>query len=170
MGLTALLDYIARDPDCVVFPPAGQPTVAHTLVVPEDAKAFYELCGGLIIGREAFWQARIIGPDEWTLAVDKIFGEDVAAMAREQQPEDRLWDWYIVAEIENANYLVIDCGSLHTGRCYDAHWETYGMPGQMPVVATSLTTLIERLYERKGQRWYWLESRFPTLGDAYDDE
>lgn len=169
MDLNALLDHIAHGPDCVVFPPTGQPTVAPIHVVPKDVQAFYELCGGLIIGQGAFWRARIVGPDEWVLATDKILDVDTAAMARKQQPEDRSWDWYIIAEVENANYLAIDCGRLHTGRCYDAHWETYGAPGDMPVVATSLTALIERLYEHIGQRWYWLEPRFPALGDAYDD-
>ncbi len=168
MSLAELLERIAHDPDCVVFPPVGQPSVAPPQVVPEDARTFYELCGGLIIGRSAFFQARIVGPDEWTLATNKILGDEVAAIVRQEQREDRSWDWYIIAEIENGEYLALDCGLLHNGRCYDAHWETYGAPGDMAVVATSMTMLIESVYEHKGQHWYWLEPGFHSLGDVYD--
>ena len=106
--------------------------------------------------------------DECVLANDLILG-DLAAVVREQLSGNLSWDWYVVAEVENGNYLAIDLGGgPHNGRSYDAFWETYASPGQMPVVATSFTALIEQLYETKGQHWYWLQPGFSPLGDAYD--
>ena len=47
--------------------------------------------------------------------------------------------------------------------------ETHGVAGSCPIIATSFTDLLTRLYENKGQRWYWLRPDFVSLGDAYDD-
>lgn len=38
----------------------------------------------------------------------------------------------------------------------------------MPLIAHSFTDLLERLLKNQGNRWYWLEDHFQTLGDAYD--
>lgn len=172
MGLTELLDRIARDPDCVVFPAVGQPNVVSSHAVPEDVRAFYDFCGGVVVARGSPYEARIVGPDECVLANDVILGHnilrDVATVARGQLSRDVSWDWCIIAEVENGNYLAIDFGRLHNGRCYDAFWETYAAPGQMPVIATSFASLIEQLYENKRQHWYWLDLGFQVLGDAYD--
>jgi hypothetical protein len=165
--LTELLDQIARDPACAILPAAGQVmvNVAHT--VPEDMRAFYNLCGGCVIGRGSFYEARIVAPAEVVLANDIILGE-YAAIAREEHSEDPSWNWYIIAEVENGNWLSIDFGLTHNGRCYDSFWETHRQMGNMPVIAASLTELLQQLYNHKDKRWYWLESGFQALGDTYD--
>jgi hypothetical protein len=170
MALTELLDQIARDPECIVLPEGAQPSIGPAHVVPEDVRAFYDLCGGLVIARGSPYETRIVGPDECVLASDVILGDNILGdpVVREQLSGNASWDWYIIAEVENKNYLAIDFGQPHQGRCYDAFWETYASPGQMPVVATSFTALLERLYENRGQHWYWLQPGFQPLGDAYD--
>jgi len=171
LTLTELLDSIAHAPDCIILPVAGQPNIGPTHVVPEDVRVFYDWCGGVVIARGSPYEARIVGPDECVLANDVILGNivgDFATVVREQLSADASRDWYIIAAIENANYLAIDFGRPHNGRCYDAFCETYTSPGQMPVIATSLTVLIAHLYEHRGQRWYWLQPGFHPSGDAYD--
>jgi antitoxin YokJ len=165
--LTELLDRIARDPDCVIVPAVGQPAVDTSHAMPEDVRMFYGLCGGLVIGRRSFYQARIVAPSEVLLASDIILGE-FAAVARVDEPEDPSWNWYIIAEVENSNHLSIDFGPTHKGRCYDSFWDIYGQVGNMPVIASSLTELLRRLYDHEGGHWYWLEPGFQALGDAYD--
>ncbi len=167
MELTALLERIAQDPDCAVFPAIGQPHVDASQVVPDDLRVFYDMYGGIRIGRGSFYEARIVAPDRCMLANDVILGPS-AAVVRERQPRDPSWNWYVIAEVENGNFLSIDFGRAHNGRCYDSLEETYGLTGQMPVIAESFTALIEQLYENKGKHWYWLEPSFQPLGDAYD--
>lgn len=167
MNLTEVLHQIAHDPDCTVFPAAGLPNVTSANVVPEDVRAFYELCGGLVIAHESPYEVRIVGPEQCVLANDVILGT-FAAIAREQQSTDPSWNWYIIAEVENGNFLSIDFSQMQNGRCYDSFEETYGLVGQMPVIALSLTSLIGQLYGSKGKHWYWLEPGFQALGDAYD--
>jgi antitoxin YokJ len=172
MAWSELLDHLARDPNRIVLPAGEQPNVGPAHVVPEDVRAFYDSCGGLVIARGSPYEARIVGPDECVLANDVILGDnilgDLATVVREQLSGNASWDWYIIAEVENGNYLAIDFGRTHNGRCYDAFWETYASPGQMPAVAPSFTSLIEHLYENKGQHWYWLQPGFQLVGDAYD--
>lgn len=172
VALTELLDHLQHAPDCRILPAAGQPTISPEHVVPEDVRAFYDLCGGVVIGDGFPYEVRVVGPNECVLANEVILADntlgDLADEVRDQLSGDVSRDWYIIAEVENGNYLVIDFGRRHTGRCYDAFWETYATPGQMPVVAMSLTALIQRLYEHRGRHWYWLQPEFERVGDAYD--
>jgi hypothetical protein len=92
---------------------------------------------------------------------------DYATIAREEQSDDPSWTWYIIAEVENGNRLSIDFGLTHNGRCYDSFWDIYGQVGNMPVIAASLTELLQQLYTHKGERWYWLEPGCQVLGDAH---
>src|SRR5690348_12885054 len=134
MDLADLLDRIARDPDCVIFPAVGLPNMDSSHTMPEDVRAFYNHCGGLVIARGSPYEARIVVPEKCVQANNIILGR-FADVAREQQSEDPSWNWYIIAEVENGNFLSIDFGRTHNGRCYDSFDETYGLVGQMPVVA-----------------------------------
>jgi hypothetical protein len=153
--LAELLNRIARDPDCANFPAAGQPVANAGRTVPEDVQEFYSLCGGCVIGRGSFYDARIVAPDKVVVANDVILGR-YAAIAREEESGDLSWNRYIIAEVENANHLSIDFGPNHTGRCYDSFWDIYGQVGNMPVIAMSFTELLQQLYTHKGEYWYWL--------------
>ena len=168
MALTALLDRIAHDPDCAVLPAAGQPNIDSAHVVPEDVRAFYDVCGGVTIGRGSEYEVRLVGPDECVLANNVILGDtllrDLANRVPEELQRDASWDWYLIADLWNGDYLVIDAGQARNGACYDAHWETYmdTYHDRMPAIASALTSLLERLYANKGRYWYWLEPGFES--------
>jgi hypothetical protein len=165
--LAELLYRITRDPDCAILPAAGQPVVDTGHTVPEEVRRLSSLCGGCIIGRWSFYEARIVAPGEVVLANDVILVGEYAAITREKNSDDPLWTWYVIAEVESGNRLSIDFGLARNGRCYDSFWHIYGQVGNMPVIAASLTELLQQLYENKGNHLHWLEPGFETLGDAY---
>lgn len=139
MILTAFLDHIALDPSCIIVAPRGQRKIGPGQVVPEDMQAFYDACGGLIIAQGSPYEVRITGPDECVRANDVILGEDalgdLAAVVREQLSGNALWDWYVIVEVDNGNYLAIDLG----GGPHNADVMTpSGKPTHLPAKCPSL--------------------------------
>jgi hypothetical protein len=58
----AVMDDIQRRPGCRLLPPTGFPMVPTGLIVPDDLRRFYRLCGGLIL----FEHAPASDPDDLT--------------------------------------------------------------------------------------------------------
>jgi len=107
-----------------VLSAAGQPSVSPDHVVPENVRALYNRCGGVVIEGGLPYAVRIVGPAECVPANRVILADntvgDLAEEVLEQLSEGASRDWYIIAEVENGNYLVIDFGRRATGKCYDA--------------------------------------------------
>ncbi len=61
MNLITLIHRLTSDPDCAVFPPTGQPQRESPLSAPEDVRAFYDLCGGVIIAQGSPYAVHIVG-------------------------------------------------------------------------------------------------------------
>ena len=77
--------------------------------------------------------------------------------------------WYVVASSEQlSQFISIDLSPERLGLCYDSYIDTHATPGDSMIIARNFTELLERLYNSKGQYWYWLESNL-SYGDAYDD-
>lgn len=78
-------------------------------------------------------------------------------------------DCYTIVEDHNGDFIVVDLNRNRVGLCYDAFHETYGLVGNMPIIAQCFSELIELLIENKGESIYWLEKDFIAIGDAYDN-
>jgi len=122
---------------------------------PEDLRAFLERCGGvrcaggIVVGR------RIVPAQPETLG--------------ESDPSDRSVDWFVIAEDSDASTaerVVIDLNAARLGRCYEAFWDVFGVPGSMPIVARSFTEFLDRLRRADGVA-FWSSEEL-GLGDAYD--
>lgn len=83
--------------------------------------------------------------------------------------EDISSHWYIVVHDGNGDYITIDLHQDRLGKYYDSFWDKHGVPGDSPIIAKSFTELLDRLVKKNGERWYWLNEDFESLGDAYDD-
>ncbi|GCE19832.1 SMI1/KNR4 family protein [Dictyobacter kobayashii] len=126
-------------------------------------KQFYTICGGISLfnGPDGEYSPLIIVPPTCcVLANPVIIGETVE--------DDITASWYIIGDDTGSDYLTIDFSKERFGRCYDSFHETHGLSGDCPVIATSFTDLLSRLYNNEGQYWYWLRPDFVPLGDAYD--
>lgn len=160
MTIDNLITLARTSQGCIVYPPSGVPDIRAPHILPDDMRQFYLSCGGLDL-----WYAlspygvRIVPPSAVVLANPIIIGDLC--------PEDITSTWYIIAHTPQYEYLTIDLSSSRVGRCYDSFFDRHGLIGSCPIIATSFSNLLERLYAAQGKYWYWLEDTFEGLGDAY---
>lgn len=167
MPLEKLLLRIQTTPGCKFHAPSGFSIINERHSLPNDLHQFYQFCRGLTLGEDTKYPIAIVPPIRCVQA-NPIFLGDVTGLAQQAQGDDISWSWYIIADCSNGDYLTIDLDQDRLGRCYDSFHETYGLVGEMPIIATSFTGLLTRLYKNREQYWYWLQSDFVSLGDAYD--
>lgn len=162
MEIDKILDALSCDDRCEIAPPCGMPEVAHGLVLPADVARFYERTGGMIVnkhGRYGSW-ARIVRPDEF----DRI---DAVILGGEMFATGPFEFWHAIADVEDGNYLAIDIGAKHSGKCLDCFHETFAMPGYVSVVANSFTDLLNRLINHREDSAYWLQDDFEAIEEGF---
>lgn len=159
MDMKDIIAQIRANAECRVFDPTGLPVVHEPHLLPEDLRQFYMLCGGVALFETSEYTISIVAPNRFELANPVIVGKNVN--------DDLSSSWYIIADGGNEDYLTIDLSCERPGRCYDSFWDRHGVVGSCPIIATSFTDLLIRLYESQGQYWYWLRRDFVPLGDAY---
>jgi hypothetical protein len=159
-----LVRRIRLRPGCSLVPPKGLPAAMPETddQLPDDLARFYELCGGGDLFAGSGFGFYLSDPEE-VVPVDmerlgKVYNADISA------------SWYIVARAHASGLdeVSIDLAPERLGRCYESFFDTHRMKGSCPVVATSFTDLVERLFEAEGRAFYWYEPSFESLGDAYD--
>ncbi|WP_420852123.1 SMI1/KNR4 family protein [Paenibacillus hamazuiensis] len=160
--IAEILELLGKEQDCTLFPPNNfLPEIEKNLVMPDDLKEFYKLCGGVRLFESQLYPITIVRPDEFVLANPVIVGE--------RCEEDISANWYIIGKEGLSQFITINLRSEQNGRCYDSFVDRHGIVGECPIIAVSFTDLLERLLHNKGQRWYWLNDTFDPLGDAYDE-
>lgn len=157
-------------PDCIVLPPQGLPSISVRLNLPNEVNEFYQLCGGVIFFENSSFPVRLVRPEEFVPSNPVIIDKEIIAaeIAKGAYGKEISNDWYIIGDLGNANYIVIDLNQQRSGLCYSAFWERYPSRGDTPIIAKSLTELIERVYEDKGEYYYFEREDFIYMGDAYD--
>jgi hypothetical protein len=160
-NMVYILQDVARTPDCTIRPPVGQPaSLPERLNLPQDAREFYQECGGATLFASSAYSVDVLPPDQVVPANPVIVGEEF--------PEDRSARWVTVAALPNGDYITMDLDPERLGHCYDSSHEVHGVVGSCAVIATSFSGLLRSLLEAGGGYWYWLEDDFVDLGDAYD--
>lgn len=159
--MRSLLTEISGHPDCEVRPAAGQPSLGTGYVLPRDLEQFFRLCGGVRLFRTAKRPAHVGVPAELVPANPVILGEP--------RPADRSAAWHIVGRgDDDLQFFTIDLDPARAGQCYDSLRGRHAVVGGCPVIATSFTDFLARLWRNRGREWYWLRPGFEGLGDAYD--
>lgn len=133
-------------------------------------RRFYELCGGAVLyGDNRVFALTVLPPSEVIVANAALFHRDDFTAAEWTEFEREVsWNWYLLADSGNTNYLVIDLTPEHLGLCYHADHESYPTPGETAIVARSLTELLwKRLTEEPVDFHYWEEDTFQDYGEAY---
>ncbi|MCG8550320.1 MAG: SMI1/KNR4 family protein [Desulfobacterales bacterium] len=158
--ISKILIKIQNSDGCDVFPAQGQPKLASKVIIPEDMRLFYELCGGvkLFSNKEYHW--RILAPNEIALAEKSILDES------EIIPE--LGNLFLIADDGNGDYLAINLDRKSNGYVVDAFHETFGVIGDTPVIAFSFTELLESLYENSGEYPFWLSDKSNQYKDWFE--
>lgn len=158
--INQLVDEARATPGCLVHDPAGLPEPASGLVLPDDLRDFYSLCGGVDLYTDADFTIRVLSPAEFIPANLAVLGEG--------DLDDRTDCWYVIATTPQREYISIDLDPARHGRCYDSFPEVHGIVGESKVLANSFTDMLRSLLAGHGGHWYWLEPDFADLGDAYD--
>ena len=151
--VTDLVSQLRDRDDCVVALPNGVPNVEDGLLLPDDLATFYEICGGILIGRS---RMQIVEPARFVPVNTVVLGE--------RFPDDPSDAWYLIAETDSsatAERVSLDLRRSHLGRCYDSFWDRHGVAGSTRILSTSFTYLLEQLST-------FGVAELPTLGDAYD--
>lgn len=161
MNMEEIFYNLSSSPAVVVAPPAGLPKLDNEgLILPEDVAAFYTLCGGLVVSKGDSYEIEIVGPSDFVRVNPIIVGEECR--------DDITWDWFIIAR-SGEQIVSIDLGASRVGRVYDSFWDRHGVAGSCPIIASSLTQFLERMWQVGVGPWYWAVQDFEPLGDAYDD-
>ncbi|MFF4810022.1 SMI1/KNR4 family protein [Micromonospora chersina] len=165
--LRDLLDRITRTHGCCVLPQAGGAVADRGHRIPDDLREFYKLCGGAWLFRDGPHQWRVCGPDDLVPASPRLLTEAIAREIETEAPEDLTNGCYIMADgggEATDPHVVIDLHPTRSGHCYLVSWDTYGLVGEMPIVATSVPELLGWLLSTDGAN----PTFAPTQGDAYD--
>lgn len=172
MSIKELVEIVTKINDCRVYTPNGLPIVPEGYILPSDIKEFYSLCGGmdLYLNTEGFFY-KILSPEKFSFANPDILGEETALeiSSSEEYQGDVTLDCFTIVSDSNGDFLVTDLNKKRHGICYDAFHETYGLVGDMPIIAKSFTELLEKLIKNEGKSIFWLDDNFEPLGDAYDN-
>jgi hypothetical protein len=158
--LDGMLVRLESTSGCVIRPRAGEPVLGDGIALPGDLAAFYLHGGGASLFPDADFGFDIVGPEGFVPATATVAGPLT-------EDDDRSRWWYVVARSDD-HPVVIDLHPDRLGRSYDGFWDTYGLPGDMAVVARSFTELVDELLRAEGSRLHWLQPEWTPLGDAYD--
>jgi antitoxin YokJ len=166
--LLSVLAEVAQHRGCRLLPPAGPVTVPERFTLPEDLHRFYERCGGAVLFEGAPFEWTVSGPEQLVPASPRLLGPKSAQEIAAEYPDD-LTNWcFVFAESgpgSTDSLVVVDLHPARAGRYYDAFWDSYGLVGQMPILAVTAAELMRRLLDTQGTRAAHLGS---DHGDAYD--
>lgn len=166
-----LLNYVATLSNCQVLPKeASIEELVSDYIIPEDLKEFYMLCGGMILFDGSPYAVKIVGPREFKNANYEILGSEIidAEIKKGTYENEISKDWFIIADLSNSDYIVIDLKQERSGFCYKAFWDSYPEEGSTTIIAKSFKELLERLIDNNGKYWFFLQEDFVSYGDAYD--
>ncbi|WLF84079.1 SMI1/KNR4 family protein [Moraxella sp. ZY210820] len=139
-----LIQKISTNPDCHVIPKLNY----HSdLNLPKDLLEFYRYCNGVELFIHSKYTYKIVSIDEITRTDLNVLGE--------LMNEGSSVHWYNIAQDNNGDFLSIDLSENNFGCCYDSFYETYGLIGDMPMIAQSFGELLLRLFESQGKYLYW---------------
>ncbi|SUB88390.1 SMI1 / KNR4 family [Porphyromonas macacae] len=155
-----ILTEIENTKDCTVSK-LERPIKKLPFELPKDLEYYLKNYSSIVLFQNADYSIKIVGVSEFKRANPVIVGEEAE--------DDISHNWYIIADDNNSQYITIDLTKDKLGYCYDSFWDRHGVVGEQAVIAQSFTELLERLYNSKGQSWYWIDSNFQSYGDAYDD-
>lgn len=170
MDMINLINKIKSEPKCKILPSMGLPTIATKHVLPFDLTEFYRLCGGIVFFEDSPFSVRIVSPEEFVLANPVIIDKEIieAEIKKGTYDKEISNDWYIIGDLNDSNYIVIDLNQCREGRCYSAFWDRYPSRGSTPIIAYTFTELLEKLLKNKGKYFYFEQEDFVNIGDAYD--
>lgn len=86
----------------------------------------------------------------------RLLTPELAAEIAATDPTDLTNGCYVIADggagAATEPHIVIDLHPDRAGRCYEVFWHTYGIAGDMPMVARGVAELLHRLLATGGSQ------------------
>jgi hypothetical protein len=153
--LSSVLAAVVQHPGCHLLPPTGPVTLPDPFTIPGDLHQFYELCGGAVLFEGATFEWTVSGPHQLVPASPRLLGPEAAQHVATEYPDD-LTNWcFVFAESSprsTDSIVVVDLDPAWAGRYYDAFWDSYGLVGEMPILALTAAEVLHRLLATGGAR------------------
>lgn len=168
-----IITIITTMPNCIINKPID---ISHHPLkekFTDDMIEFYNLCNGISFFIDKYEPIHILPINDIYPANNEFFTEEIVALERKYNQYDE-WicnNWFLIASLENSNYIVIDFSSNKKGKCYLALWDSYAVEGESPILAYSFTELLENILQYNQDEWFWKQSSFieKQMGDAYSN-
>lgn len=136
--------------------------------LPEDLEYYFSNYDGIKLFSDMPFGIIIVGINDFRVTNEVLYPEDDVIW--EELEGDISENWYMIAKAEELDqYISIDLDDDRMGYCYDSFLETHANPGFSLIIAKSFTELLERLFNSKGEFWFWNSEGFEGYGDAYDE-
>ena len=156
--LDQVLDEMQRRDDCNFVSATRLPALPSGLLLPTDLAVFYRrFGGGKMFGKPSAPRYRILSPEDFVEVGMAIYGEPIG-----KPPQD---SWYSLADVQDGNYIAIDCHPARLGLCYDVFHESASDLAGCQVIARSFSEFMHRA-ALSGDDGWWLGDRFEMYGNA----
>ncbi|MGI8335746.1 hypothetical protein ACRYCC_37850 [Actinomadura scrupuli] len=166
--LDAVLAIVAGRTNCRVHPAAGMPSFGPKRTLPAGLAEFYSRCGGLTLFRDSEFPWRVSSGEQLLPAGPRLLGDRQAEQIAADHPDDLSTTCHVIADdgtgSSTAPHVVIDLHPTRVGRCYATGWDSFGLAGDMPIIALDMTGLVTWLMEAAGDAPMGGHRPF---GDAY---
>jgi hypothetical protein len=130
--------------------------------LPDDLKEFYRRYKSVkLFPARGEWIYRFVPIGEMRITGLDIFGAHYEG--------DGPNSWYTICDVRDGNYIAVDLASKRNDYCnyIDCFHETYAVPGECKIIATSLAELLGRCM-RVAEGLYYLQPGFRDYGDALE--
>ncbi|WP_299137000.1 SMI1/KNR4 family protein [uncultured Tenacibaculum sp.] len=166
-NLKELIELISKDSNCKILEPNNETVIDKK--IPNDLDLFFKLTNGINLFENEPYGIKVITKEEFISTNKYLYPEDDVIW--EELEGDITNEWFLIAKSpELAQYISIDLTDQNFGKCYDSYLSTHGEEGMSEIIANNFTELLWNLYNSrgKGKSWYWNESPFEKIGDAFD--
>ncbi|MFF3873481.1 hypothetical protein [Streptomyces sp. NPDC001978] len=149
-SLRDLLAEIEAHQGCAVeSPESGSVAVDARHRVPTDLRELHRLCAGVLFHVDSDYPWWLTGPSGVVPAGPLLLTPEVAEQVAAEDPEDLTNSCYVIAQespgATSSQLAVIDLHPQRVGRCYLTAWDSFGLVGEMPIVALSMAELLRWL-------------------------
>jgi hypothetical protein len=164
-NLKELVELISKDSNCKILEPNNEIFIDRK--IPDDLDLFFKLTNGISLFENEPFGIKVIGKEEFISTNKYLYPEDDVIW--DELKGDLTNEWFLIAKSPAlAQYVSIDLTNHGFGKCYDSYLSTHGEEGMSEVISNSFTELFWNLYNSKGESWYWNQTKFKKIGDAFD--
>jgi hypothetical protein len=154
--IETLVSRISKEADCTLYSKSSTVALPADRHLPDDLCEFFDLSSGCHLFEKSQYGLKI-SAENFVRANDFIPGRisnDIQLVLESALP--MTWEWYLLGEGPDLQFVVMDLHPARLGFCYDAFHDLY--PNHCELVATSFGEFLEKWIDNKADELYWTKS------------